>query len=226
MIRKLTFAAALLAATALTGVANAKTLVYCSEASPAGFDPGALDRRQRLRRLLAHHLQPPRRVRARHDQPSCPASPRAGTSPTTASNTRSTCARASSSRPPTTSRRRATSTPTTSCSRSSASGRRTIRGSSICRASAGNTSPAWASRTSLKEIVKVDDLTVKFVLNKPDVAVPADLGMDFASIVSKEYADQLEAAGTQGAVQPAADRHRPVPVRRLPDGRGHPLRGL
>ena len=40
MIRKLTFAAALLAATVLTGMANAKTLVYCSEASPAHFDPG------------------------------------------------------------------------------------------------------------------------------------------------------------------------------------------
>ncbi len=40
MIRTLTFAAALLAATALTGVANAKTFVFCSEASPEGFDPG------------------------------------------------------------------------------------------------------------------------------------------------------------------------------------------
>jgi dipeptide transport system substrate-binding protein len=49
----------------------------------------------------------------------------------------------------------------------------------------------------LKEIVKVDDLTVKFVLNKPEVAFLPDLGMDFASIVSKEYADQLEAAGTK-----------------------------
>ena len=37
MSRKLTFAAALLAATALTGMANAKTLVYCSEAAPAAF---------------------------------------------------------------------------------------------------------------------------------------------------------------------------------------------
>ena len=40
MIRKLTFAAAFLAATALTGAANAKTFVYCSEGSPEGFDPG------------------------------------------------------------------------------------------------------------------------------------------------------------------------------------------
>jgi dipeptide transport system substrate-binding protein len=49
---------------------------------------------------------------------------------------------------------------------------------------------------SLKEIVKVDDMTVKFVLSKPDATVLATFPMDFASIVSKEYADQLEAAGT------------------------------
>lgn len=47
----------------------------------------------------------------------------------------------------------------------------------------------------LKEVVKVDDMTVKFVLNRPDAAFLADLGMDFASIVSKEYADSLETAG-------------------------------
>ncbi|MEW9808569.1 ABC transporter substrate-binding protein [Mesorhizobium marinum] len=40
MFKKTTFAAALLAATVLSGVANAKTFVYCSEASPEGFDPG------------------------------------------------------------------------------------------------------------------------------------------------------------------------------------------
>jgi dipeptide transport system substrate-binding protein len=58
--------------------------------------------------------------------------------------------------------------------------------------------------SSLKEIVKVDDMTVKFVLNRPDATILATFPMDFASIVSKEYADQLEAAGTmeQFNVQP------------------------
>ena len=51
--------------------------------------------------------------------------------------------------------------------------------------------------SSLKEIVKVDDMTVKFVLSRPDATVLATFPMDFASIVSKEYADQLEAAGTK-----------------------------
>ncbi|RUM98849.1 ABC transporter substrate-binding protein [Pseudaminobacter arsenicus] len=40
MIRKLTFAAALMAATVLSSAASAKTFVYCSEGSPEGFDPG------------------------------------------------------------------------------------------------------------------------------------------------------------------------------------------
>lgn len=45
----------------------------------------------------------------------------------------------------------------------------------------------------IKSIEKVDDLTVKFTLNKPEAPFLADLAMDFASIVSKEYADKLAA---------------------------------
>ena len=48
----------------------------------------------------------------------------------------------------------------------------------------------------VKSIVKVDDLTVKFVLSEPNAPIIANLAMDFASIVSKEYADKLAAAGT------------------------------
>src|SRR6185437_7182881 len=51
--------------------------------------------------------------------------------------------------------------------------------------------------TELKSVEKVDDLTVKFTLNTPDAAFLADLGMDFASIVSKEYADSLTKSGNQ-----------------------------
>ncbi|PZO79858.1 MAG: ABC transporter substrate-binding protein [Mesorhizobium amorphae] len=39
-MKKTIFAAALLAATVLSGAASAKTFVYCSEGSPEGFDPG------------------------------------------------------------------------------------------------------------------------------------------------------------------------------------------
>jgi len=47
----------------------------------------------------------------------------------------------------------------------------------------------------LKNVEKVDDLTVKFTLNHPEAPFLADLAMDFASIVSKEYADKLQADG-------------------------------
>ncbi|WP_316859879.1 ABC transporter substrate-binding protein [uncultured Cohaesibacter sp.] len=47
----------------------------------------------------------------------------------------------------------------------------------------------------VKEIVKVDDLTVKFVLNQVEAPFIANMAMDFASIHSKEYADQVEKTG-------------------------------
>ncbi len=48
----------------------------------------------------------------------------------------------------------------------------------------------------LKAVEKVDDLTVKFVLNQPEAPFIADLGMDFASILSAEYAQKMLDAGT------------------------------
>ncbi len=48
----------------------------------------------------------------------------------------------------------------------------------------------------LKDVVKVDDYTVKFVLNRPEAPMIANLGMDFASIFSAEYADKMLAAGS------------------------------
>ncbi|ADZ69389.1 ABC transporter substrate-binding protein [Polymorphum gilvum] len=49
----------------------------------------------------------------------------------------------------------------------------------------------------IKEIVKVDDHTVKFVLSRPEAPMLANLAMDFASVFSAEYAAQLEKAGTK-----------------------------
>ena len=45
----------------------------------------------------------------------------------------------------------------------------------------------------IKEIVKVDDYTVKFVLNRPEAPFLANISMPFASIISKEYTDKLAA---------------------------------
>ncbi|WP_026380903.1 ABC transporter substrate-binding protein [Afifella pfennigii] len=49
----------------------------------------------------------------------------------------------------------------------------------------------------VESIEKVDDLTVKFTLTRPEAPFIANLAMDFASIFSKEYADQLQDAGQQ-----------------------------
>ena len=47
----------------------------------------------------------------------------------------------------------------------------------------------------LKSIDRVDDYTVRFVLNEPNAPFVSNLAMDFASIQSKEYADVLLKAG-------------------------------
>lgn len=51
----------------------------------------------------------------------------------------------------------------------------------------------------LKSVEKIDDQTVKFVLNRPEAPFIANLAMDFASIMSKEYADSLEASGSMAS---------------------------
>jgi len=48
----------------------------------------------------------------------------------------------------------------------------------------------------IKAVEKVDDLTVKFVLNQPEAPFLANMGMDFASIMSAEQADAMMKAGT------------------------------
>ncbi len=49
---------------------------------------------------------------------------------------------------------------------------------------------------NIKAIEKLDDYTVRFVLNQPDAPFIANLAMQFAGIQSKEYADALLKAGT------------------------------
>ncbi len=48
----------------------------------------------------------------------------------------------------------------------------------------------------LKDVVKVDEHTVQFLLNKPNAPMIANLAMDFASIQSAEYGDAMLKAGT------------------------------
>ncbi|MGC3875129.1 ABC transporter substrate-binding protein [Halomonas sp. GXIMD04776] len=48
----------------------------------------------------------------------------------------------------------------------------------------------------IKNIVKVDEHTVRFELTRPEAPFLANLAMDFASIQSKEYGDKMLEAGT------------------------------
>lgn len=52
----------------------------------------------------------------------------------------------------------------------------------------------------LKDVVKVDEHTVQFLLNKPNAPMIANLAMDFASIQSAEYGDTMLKAGTPDTV--------------------------
>ena len=53
---------------------------------------------------------------------------------------------------------------------------------------------------ALKSIDKVDDYTIKITLNSPDAPFVSNLAMDFASILSAEYADKMAAAGKMETV--------------------------
>lgn len=55
----------------------------------------------------------------------------------------------------------------------------------------------------IESIEKTDDHTVVFHLKRPEAPIIANMAMDFASIVSKEYADAMMAAGTPENVNQA-----------------------
>ncbi len=63
---------------------------------------------------------------------------------------------------------------------------------------------AYFEDMGMKDIVdhveKVDAMTVKFVLKKPEAPFMADMAMDFASILSAEYADKMMAAKTPDVI--------------------------
>ncbi|HVZ13064.1 MAG TPA: ABC transporter substrate-binding protein [Bauldia sp.] len=64
---------------------------------------------------------------------------------------------------------------------------------------AGGTWPYYSAlglNVLVKSVVKVDAATVRITLTRPDPSILGDLAMDFASILSKEYADSLIKAKT------------------------------
>ncbi|WNN46798.1 ABC transporter substrate-binding protein [Siccibacter colletis] len=50
--------------------------------------------------------------------------------------------------------------------------------------------------TLITDVKKIDDYHVQFVLSEPNAAFLADWGMDFASILSAEYAEAMQKKGT------------------------------
>ena len=67
----------------------------------------------------------------------------------------------------------------------------------------GGQTYAYFDDMGMKDIVdrveKVDPMTVRFVLKKPEAPFLANMAMDFASILSAEYADKMKAANTVDA---------------------------
>ena len=57
----------------------------------------------------------------------------------------------------------------------------------------------------IKDIVKLNDHRVKFILSEPNAPFTANLAMDFTSILSKEYADKLLEAKTPEKID-----HQPI----------------
>ncbi len=196
MLRKITFAAALLAATAIAGVANAKTLVYCSEASPAGFDPspwsGGNDFDASSRTIYSRLVE--------FDHGKTTISPGLADSWTVSDDGLEYIFKL---KPGVKFQTTDYFTPTRDLNAEDvifSFERQWKKENPWFEYLPGTGWEYFAGMdfpALLKEISKVDDLTVKFTLNKPEVAFLPDLGMDFASIVSKEYADQLEKAGAK-----------------------------
>jgi dipeptide transport system substrate-binding protein len=197
MIKKMGLAAALLAVTAFTGVANAKTLVYCSEASPANFDPGtttggndfdASSRTIYSRLVEFKHggteiepglaekwdISDDGKVYTFHLRPGVKFQTTDYFTPTRDLNADDVIF----------------------------SFERQYKKDNVWNGDKYLPNLTWDYYTGMDmpkyvaSIEKVDDLTVKMTLTEPNAPMLANLGMDFASIMSKEYADKLAAGGT------------------------------
>ena len=196
MKKTMTFAAALLAASVLSGMASAKTLVYCSEASPANFDPGtttggndfdASSRTVYSRLVEFKHggteiepgladkweISDDGLVYTFHLHPGVKFQTTDYFKPTRDLNADDVVF----------------------------SFDRQFNKQNPWNGDKYLPNLTWDYYTGMdmpKYVAKwekVDDLTVKLTLTEPNAPMLANLGMDFASIVSKEYADQLEKEG-------------------------------
>ena len=181
-------AAALLAATFLSGAASAKTFVYCSEGSPEGFDPGMYTAGTTFD-ASAHPIY----SRLMEFKP--------GTTEAEAGLAESYDVNAEGTeytfklRPGVKFHTTEFFTPSRELNADDVifSLERQIKAEHPWNQYVAGTSWEYAAGMGFPELIKsiekVDDLTVKITLNRPEAPFLANLAMPFASIVSKEYAD-------------------------------------
>jgi dipeptide transport system substrate-binding protein len=194
MIRKLTFAAALATATVLSGVASAKTFVYCSEGSPEGFDPGLYTAGTTFD--AAAHTVYNRLLEFKKGTTE--------TEPGLAESWEISddgLEYTFKLRPGVKFQTTEFFTPTRDLNADDVifSFERQFSADNAWNQYVPGTSWEYFSGMGMPDLIssieKVDDMTVKFVLKQREAPFLANVAMPFASIMSKEYADKLDADG-------------------------------
>ncbi|PSM16777.1 MULTISPECIES: ABC transporter substrate-binding protein [Nitratireductor] len=193
-MKRYSFAAALLAATMLGGVANAKTLVYCSEGSPEGFDPAPYTSGT----TFDASAKPIYSQLVEFERGTTNVIPGLAESWDVSDDGLEYTFKL---RPGVKFHTTDFFTPTRDFNADDVlfTFERQLKKDHPWNEYTAGISWEYFNAMSMpdliKEIVKVDDMTVKFVLTRPEAPMVANLAMDFASVMSKEYADKLEADG-------------------------------
>lgn len=194
MFKKTTFAAALLAATVLSGAASAKTFVYCSEGSPEGFDPGLYTAGTTFD--AAAHTVYNRLLEFKKG--TTETEPGLAESYTISDDGLEYTFKL---RPGVKFQTTEFFTPTREMNADDVifSYERQLKADNPWNAYVPGGSWEYAAGMGFPEVIKsvdkVDDMTVKFTLTRKEAPFLANIAMPFASIMSKEYADKLQADG-------------------------------
>jgi dipeptide transport system substrate-binding protein len=194
MIRKISFAAALLGATMLTGAASAKTLVYCSEGSPEGFDPALYT----AGTTFDASSRPIYNRLVEFAAGSTAIEPSLAESWTVSDDGLQYTFKL---RPGVKFQTTDFFTPTRDMNADDVvfSFERQLKTDNAWNKYIPEASWEYFAGMGLPEnltsIEKLDDLTVKFTLKTPEAPFLANIAMDFGSVMSKEYADKLQAEG-------------------------------
>lgn len=194
MVRKSIFAAALLSASMMSGIAGAKTLVYCSEGSPEGFDPGLY-----TSGTTFDAVSRPVYNRLVEFKPgSTEIQPGLAESWSISDDGLQYTFKL---RPDVKFQTTDFFTPARTMNADDVifSFARQLKTDDPWYSYVAGASWEYLAGMGLPDLIasidKVDDMTVRFVLKRKEAPFLANLGMDFASVLSKEYADKLQADG-------------------------------